>query len=55
LLQLGPSQLQLGEASQLLLLLLHESPQSIDVFRGGRAGGVTPPSVELGNSSDGAP
>jgi hypothetical protein len=54
--QLGPSQLQLGDASQLLLLSLHESPHEMSVSRGGSGGGCgMPPSTIPGNVVDGSP
>jgi hypothetical protein len=53
LLQLGPVQSQVGDAVQLLLLLLHASPQLTLVERGGSGGGE-PPSGP-GNGSSGAP
>jgi hypothetical protein len=53
LLQLGPVQSQVGEAVQLLLLLLHASPQLTLVERGGSGGG-DPPSGP-GKVSSGAP
>ena len=53
LLQLGPEQLQFGDAEQFWLLLLHELPQLTEVERGGLDGG-TPASAD-GNVVDGAP
>jgi hypothetical protein len=53
LLQLGPAQSQVGDAVQLLLLLLHPSPQLTVVERGG-SGGALPPSMP-GKGSLGAP
>jgi hypothetical protein len=50
--QLGPEQSQLGDASQLVLLSLHESPQLTLVERGGSEG--MPPSTP-GNVVRGAP
>ena len=52
-LQLGPAKSQLGDESQLALLLLHALPQLTVVERGGSAG-AGPPSGP-GNDSSGAP